>query len=198
MVRDLRWHQDQAGAWDVLGSVSGGLALDIGGNQAQAAHVLAANFTKVVSFEPAAESFAILEAESEDNVECVNAAVSSFTGQVRLTECDYAISTGQLTTGTGLAWGNPVGHRMVPCVTLDDVVKMYGQPDFTKVDVEGHEIEVLKGWTGPRCPVLIEVHAAANEQPVRDLFGEPLRKLVHDPSVGRMAYAEHFWLTNVS
>ncbi len=33
----------------------------------------------------------------------------------------------------------------VPVNTLDNLIKEYGMPDFVKIDVEGHELEVLKG-----------------------------------------------------
>jgi FkbM family methyltransferase len=37
----------------------------------------------------------------------------------------------------------------VEVVTLDDLVRAYGQPAFCKVDVEGFEAEVLSGLTHP-------------------------------------------------
>lgn len=196
MIQRLDDHQDQAGAWDVLGSVSGGLAFDIGANIGQAAAVLAKGFRLVVSVEPCLESFDILKAEAAKNVNALCVAASSFTGALRLTESARSILTGQLTTGAGLHWGDTVGTRVVQAVTVDRLVEEYGQPDFVKIDTEGHEVEVLEGWTGPRCAALIEVHRAEHEHKVRQLFGAPLRKLEHDPRrVGPGLRAEHFWLT---
>ncbi len=190
-------HQDQAGAWDVLAAQHGHLAFNIGANIGQAAKVLAPNFGTVVALEPCKESFDILLVESAPNVVPIMAAVSSQTGSVELTESAYSISTGQLTTGPGLSWGATLGTRSVDSVTVDDLIAHYGEPDFVNVDTEGHEVAVLEGWSEPHCEVLIEVHAAKNERLVRDLWGGPLRKLEHNPRVGRTAYVNHFWLTSV-
>ena len=41
---------------------------------------------------------------------------------------------------------------MVELTTLDSLIGLYGMPDFIKIDVEGHELEVLKGLSkAPRC-----------------------------------------------
>lgn len=190
-------HKDQAGAWDVIEHARGELAFNVGANIGQAARVLARNFTRVVALEPCAESFEILAEEMPDNVTPLNVAASSYTGQVRLTESARSITTGQLTTGRGLAWGAPVGTRMVDCVTLDDLIGEYGAPDFVNVDTEGHEVEVLEGWSQrPRPTTLIEVHRAEHDFKVRQLFGEPLRELRHAESVGAHTRANHWWVTN--
>lgn len=39
-------------------------------------------------------------------------------------------------------WTKPI---QVKTITLDSMVEAYGRPDFTKIDVEGYELEVLKG-----------------------------------------------------
>ncbi len=196
-INRLDGHRDQAGAWDVMGAVRGHLAFNVGANIGQAAHVLAPNFGEVIALEPCQESFDILLVETAPNVVCLPIAASDHVGVVTLTEMAYAISTGQLTTGEGLAWGAPVGERDIECTTIDALIGHYGAPDFVNLDTEGHEVMVLQGWTGHHCEVLIEVHAAANEALVRNLWGTPLRKLTHDPSVGEMALNEHFWLTSV-
>jgi FkbM family methyltransferase len=46
----------------------------------------------------------------------------------------------------GVRWDDSVE---VPVVTLDALIESYGTPDFCKIDVEGHEPEVLAGLSRP-------------------------------------------------
>jgi FkbM family methyltransferase len=49
--------------------------------------------------------------------------------------------------------------RVVPVTTLDGLIERYGQPDFVKIDVEGFEVDVLKGLSS-RVPLIsLEFHS---------------------------------------
>lgn len=194
---DALGHKDQAGAHEIIEAARGVLAFDIGANVGTTASVLARGFDKVIALEPCQESYDILLAEMPHNVVCMMVAATDRTGVVTLNESEYSINSGQLTSGDGLSYGALLGQRDVPAVTIDELVAESGQPDFVKIDTEGHEVEVLLGWNGPKCDVLIEVHGAANEGIVRNVWGAPLRKLSHDPKVGKRAYENHCWLTTV-
>lgn len=205
-MRRLDDHQDQAGAWLVLAQATGRMAFDVGANVGQSTRVLARNFDHVVAFEPCQESFEILAIEAEEHVTPVCAAVSARDGEIALDEAAMSIATGQLVTGPGLAlWGERVGRRTVPAVTLDSMTEHFGYPDFLKVDVEGHEVEVLRGAQKLLCAshpeVIVEIHQEDNEAPVRALLaGYDLVKLTHGDYVrpGGEIHRNHFWLSSVA
>lgn len=46
----------------------------------------------------------------------------------------------------GQIWDNRID---VPATTLDALIQQYGEPQFTKIDVEGYQAQVLSGLSGP-------------------------------------------------
>lgn len=144
------------------GDAAGRLAFDVGANLGQSvAHLLCRGFTAVVALEPAAESFESLQREygADRRVDCRNVAASDAAGTLKTEVRKHPIESGQLvalqmpyegegTPDVQLPWGPRLGWRDVPCVTLDDVAAGTGQPDFVKVDTEGHELLVMRGASG--------------------------------------------------
>ncbi len=51
----------------------------------------------------------------------------------------------------------------VPVTTLDRLVEQYGRPAFTKIDVEGYELEVLQGLSQPLPALSFEYIVAVRE-----------------------------------
>jgi FkbM family methyltransferase len=116
---------------------------DIGANAGGFA-VFAASFgCHVTAFEPIPHSFKRLEENTVLNhpgcrIEPYNLALGSAPGTLRMTAA--------LGTGNRIAAENESG----PCVsvevtTLDEFVRSRTHPTFLKLDVEGHELEVLLG-----------------------------------------------------
>lgn len=145
----------------------GALAFDVGGNVGQTLPDLLARFTRVVSFEPAAESWQLLQRHAGDQVTCVNVAVSDADGTVSLWEEAGNLAQGQLISPPLHGWqqlGDKTPRR-VPCRTLDSLAAEHGRPDLVVVDTEGHELRVLNGAAGllaaGRTSWLIEFHSRA-------------------------------------
>ncbi len=59
---------------------------------------------------------------------------------------------------TGVQWDTAV---TVPVTTLDELMARYGRPAFCKIDVEGYELEVLRGLSQPIPTLSFEYISAA-------------------------------------
>ena len=110
-----------------------------------------ANEGKVIAFEPDPANFKYLVKNKELNnlhtVTLVNEGVSSETG---ISEFYQDITTGR-TSSIEVATWHPNATKLkkvsINKTTLDEVSKVYGKPHLIKCDVEGHEVEVLRGAT---------------------------------------------------
>ncbi len=59
----------------------------------------------------------------------------------------------------------------VPVTTLDDAIKSYGLPSFCKIDVEGFEMQVLRGLSQPIKVMTLEYDTSeAGNQKTLDCF----------------------------
>jgi FkbM family methyltransferase len=111
----------------------------VGNHTLYFAHMLG---LKTISFEPNPTTYALLEANIRDNgLEEIcrprNAAVGAATGHVRASQPPDSNS------GMATVKADPTGR--VPLVRLDDDVRGEPRIDVVKIDVEGWELEVLKG-----------------------------------------------------
>lgn len=139
----------------------GDVVVDIGGNMGQYASRMAelvGPSGKVVSFEAVPETYRLAKRIliRFPNVELHNVALSSTPGHVRMAL--YSDRHGRLRTGLSsvaeTAWlGDPSEFVEVPSTTLDLAVEpLQPRPiHFIKCDVEGHEMEVLRGAVKVLC-----------------------------------------------
>lgn len=143
------WSGDEC---DKLISLGSGLCLDIGANIGFMSMALASRFS-VIAFEPQAELFNLLmENVSGKPVECHNIALGSSNGVAHMPRVRYGEK--------GNYGGVPIvrsgfGTVSVELRTLDSFV--LEEVGLIKIDVEGYELEVLKGAveTIKRCnPIL--------------------------------------------
>lgn len=203
---------DPPGIDALLTRYEGDLAFDVGANVGQSAKVLAEKFEQVVSFEPCEESFERLAALADDyaGVTPIMAAVSSQEGVVVLTEQRDHLARGQLTSTPPDAyvpeaehgWGPVTGQREVPSVTLDGLVLGMGMPDLVKIDVEGHEVEVLNGAMSlildERVSWFVECHSEELGAEVQRLLSVSPRQMgIHRHphyAQGTVGWKNHYWV----
>lgn len=134
-----------------IASLGKGLCLDIGANIGFMSMALKHAGLDVIAFEPQPELFKLL-CENAVGVDCRNIALSSFSGKALMPRIRYGAKGNY--GGLGIGGRSELGTISVDCEPLDSFELDVG---FMKIDVEGHELQVLQGAreTISRCsPVL--------------------------------------------
>jgi FkbM family methyltransferase len=132
---------------------SGNLCFDIGANVGNYSSVFLQLGGIVIAVEPIRENINSLNQrfKNEENLIVVGSAVSSEEG---VSEIHKGSSLDLSTLEKGFVSFNEQqsNHKWqdtqsVNLTTLDELIKIHGIPQFCKIDVEGHETEVLAGLT---------------------------------------------------
>jgi FkbM family methyltransferase len=154
-------------SFDVALSMKGNVAVDIGAHVGAYTMRLAQNFRFVYAFEPSFPTFRLLQQNIKNNhvtknVELENMAVSDSSGNKTM-QVPEKVPTASTLESKHYEWVKMAGTVAVRAVSLDDYfINGIGKIDFVKIDVEGHELAVLKGMTGiikKHRPVMsVEVH----------------------------------------
>ena len=165
IARSLRlYHRDpeRAARMDALHALflaPGGLAFDIGAHVGDRVASFRRLGARVVAVEPqpAAQRALRLLFRRDPGVILVPAAIGAAEGRMvmHLNTANPTVSTlspGFIAAAQGApGWQGQVWDRAleVPVTTLDALIARHGPPDFVKIDVEGHEAEVLAGLSRP-------------------------------------------------
>lgn len=124
-------------------------AVDIGAHVGFMSRDMAKFFKTVHAFEPHPDNFSCLQENTPDNVICHNAGVSDSNRRAGM-KSPAPINSG--------AWEVCDGDA-INLVKLDDLD--IGRVDFMKIDVQGHELEVLRGAERILCEdsptIIIEI-----------------------------------------
>ena len=151
--------------WIIKKEATGKTGLDLGANIGYTTLPICEKMHKVIAVEPDKRSRSLL---------IKNLALNKFNHKTRVLE--YAISDfdgekvfylnrkPNLNT-LGSARDGSYKTKKVPCITLDTLFldELNKLPNFIKMDVEGHEVEILRGGMKclaktDTCGILIEVH----------------------------------------
>lgn len=145
----------------------GDLCFDIGANIGDRTETFLGLKAKVVSVEPVKESHSILLTKFavDKNVTILPIALGSIPEERDIYISNYLevctlselfIEKYKNQKEYDIRWDEV---RTTEVKTLDQLIKEYGIPTFCKIDVEGHEIEVLKGLSQPLPLISFEYNA---------------------------------------
>jgi len=152
---------------DRIGLISGNIAIDVGANIGSYTLRLARNFRQVLAFEPNPQVSSILR---------MNVAANKFhnvtVNQIALSEAEGMLPIHIDPKHEGHGSLNPLRYgvsydEVIPVVVrrMDDYYNPLERVDFVKIDVEGLELQVLKGgietisvW---RPLLAVEIHCPA-------------------------------------
>jgi FkbM family methyltransferase len=132
---------------------------------------------RVSSFEPVAVVAARLcrniEKNGFSNITVVQAGIWSENANVSFLTSDA--SSPERSAGKLVAGESEAGLTPIPCIGLDDFVKTAPPPDAIKCDVEGAELEALRGakrlFETRRPWIVCEMHSEATDRAARDYLG---------------------------
>ncbi|MBK6991983.1 MAG: FkbM family methyltransferase [Chitinophagaceae bacterium] len=131
------------------------LVFDIGANVGDRTTIFSKLADKVIAFEPSRKTYERLEKRfSSSRIIMQNIAVGPSDGEVDFFEVKdmhpYSSASEkhiQTTLINRENYGGDIIKRKVKVSTLDSLIKEFGTPDYIKIDVEGYELDVIKGLT---------------------------------------------------
>jgi FkbM family methyltransferase len=138
----------------------GSLCFDVGANVGEKAEIFLALGAKVVAFEPQRDCMEELQSRLRRAAQLV--PVMSALGSEPCHLPLYIAHNRVFSTFNKDWFSAAVGSVEVPVTTLDTAIEMYGVPDYCKIDVEGYELEVLKGLHQVMPVISYEYHVRNN------------------------------------
>lgn len=139
-----------------------GLCFDVGANLGQRTEIFLELGQRSVLIEPNSNCWSTLNFLFGRNpsVDIVPKAIGATQGEITFYSHGTDSTASVLPDWDSGVFGSDRGQieTTVPMATLDYLISTYGLPDFTKIDVEGFETEVLKGLSIPLPLISFEYH----------------------------------------
>ena len=143
---------------------AGSIFFDIGANYGNRIEPLVNDDVKIIAVEPQQEcvrflkrkfgnKLTILQNGVGSKLESMTMYISTNANILSSFSKEWIDSTQQSGRFSKVNWNKT---RTIEMITLDYLIAKYGTPDFVKIDVEGFELEVLKGLTQPLKDLSLE------------------------------------------
>lgn len=172
---------------------AGSLCFDIGANIGEKSEALLKAGMSVIAIEPQPLCVKEIMARCEkyDKITVVQTAVGAEVGEAELYISDIFHASSSLDKN----WTPSHESILVPLTTLDLLIEEFGFPTYCKIDVEGYELNVLKGLTRPISLVSLEYHLIQRDLDKTFECLNYLDKLANGEILINMSPAEHFEFT---
>lgn len=134
------------------------LIFDVGANIGNKSKIFSSLANRVVAFEPSDKLFNFLQLKFKDsNVTLYNCALGSRVAEsmmyvVENNEAYNSLNIKHIETTAsykGIANLDSVKRKKIKVDTVENFIQKFGVPKYIKIDVEGYELEVLKGLKTP-------------------------------------------------
>ena len=149
------------------------VAIDIGANNGLYSYYLVRHSDAIKAFEPQPALCDMLRAWNHPKVETFNVGLSDKNGTMTLHVPKNSKGKGLAPLASFRKLPNSIEYQ-VPVMRLDDF--SFKDVDFIKIDVEGHESEVLRGASKTihenKPILLVEIEQRHLERPIADSFRE--------------------------
>lgn len=134
------------------------LCFDVGANIGEKSEALLTAGYRVVAFEPQADCVREIKARCNRFRESFRVQQSAV--GARVGESILHVRTARVLSSLSNDWGQGdiEASVSVPVTTLDAAIAEVGTPEYIKIDVEGWELEVLKGLSQPVSLLSFEYH----------------------------------------
>lgn len=186
------------------------LVFDVGSNMGDKSEVFLNLGADVVGFEPQYECFSssIERFLTNSKFRCENIALDQKVGESTMFIASYHtissmslefINESKKERFTDFNWDN---QRIVRTDTIENMIIRYGRPDFIKIDVEGYELNVLKGLKSSINMISVEFNPELCKNTIDSI--EYIDKLNNNKTLFNYGYRndEHFkyneWQTKES